>query len=81
MFNTEDDWFFCLDMNFVCNKANSASYDCSFRWNIVEVCEKCCLYQPDDLDFSKFLEEISQLTFLKSEDVLLEDNKHFKDIL
>ena len=63
-------------MNFACNKANSASYDCSFCQNIVEVCEKCCLYQPDDLDFSKFLDEISQLTFLISEDVLLEDDRN-----
>lgn len=61
-------------MNFVNNKANSASYDASFRRNLVEICEKCHLYQPNDADFEKFLQEMSQLTFLKSENILLEDD-------
>ena len=63
-------------MNFVSNKANSASYDSSFCQNIVEILEKCCLYQPNDAYFSKFLEEICQLTFLKSEDIILEDDRN-----
>lgn len=63
-------------MNFVCNKANSASYDSSFRRNLVEICEKCCNYQPNNADFTKFFEEISLLTFLKSEDILLEDGRN-----
>lgn len=63
-------------MNFVSNKSNSASYDGSFRKNIVEKCEKCSHYLAEDVDFSKFLEELSQLDFLKSEDLLLEDDRN-----
>ena len=61
-------------MDFISIKANSASYDCSFRRNIVEVYEKCHLHQPEDIDFSNFLEELSQIDFSKSEGSLLEDD-------
>lgn len=63
-------------MNFVNNKSSSTLCDGSFRKNIVEKCEKCSHYLAEDVDFSKFLEEISQLDFLKSEDLLLEDDRN-----
>ena len=73
------DWFFFfLDMNVVSDKATNASYDCSFRRNIVEVCEKCLLHisnQETNDKFKKFLQELSQISFLKSQDILSEDDR------
>ena len=67
---------FFLGMNSINNKSNSASFDCSFCQNIIEICEKCKHYRPDDADFSAFYEELSQLNFLKSEELLLEDDRN-----
>ena len=60
-------------MNFVSGKASSASYDCSFRRNIIEVCEKCIPQisnQEINEKFKNFFDQISQISFLKSQDLL-----------
>lgn len=62
-------------MNFVDKKWNSASCDTSFCRNVIEICERCCLHFPEKVEFQQFLEELFQITFLKSEDVLLEDER------
>ena len=65
-------------MNVVSDKATNTSYDCSFRRNIVEVCEKCLLHisnQETNDKFKKFLQELSQISFLTSQDILSEDDR------
>ena len=62
-------------MNFVDQKAEDASYNSSFRRNLIEICEKCILHFPEkNPDFTAFLEEAYQIDFLKSDDIL-EENK------
>ena len=61
-------------MNFVDQKAEDASYNSSFRRNLIEICEKCILHFPEKNDFRAFLEEAYQIDFLKSDDIL-EENK------
>ena len=65
-------------MNFVDQKAEDASYNSSFRRNLIEICEKCILHFPEKKkkknDFRAFLEEAYQIDFLKSDDIL-EENK------
>ena len=34
-------------MNFVDQKAEDASYNSSFRRNLIEICEKCILHFPE----------------------------------
>lgn len=68
--------FFFLGMDFVSQKINSASFDCSFRRNIVGICEKCQLHVADDPDFFTFFEDLIQIDFLKSEQLLCEDNRN-----
>ena len=63
-------------MNFVENKANSASYDGSFRRNLIESVERCVLHFPEKNEFTDFLGELSQITFLKSEDILEENERN-----
>ena len=53
-------------MNFVDQKAEDASYNSSFRRNLIEICEKCILH------FRRI--EAYQIDFLKSDDIL-EENK------
>ena len=54
-------------MNFVDQKAEDASYNSSFRRNLIEICEKCILHFPEKKknDFRAFLEEAYQIDFLK----------------
>ena len=41
-------------MNFMENKARSASYDTSFRRNLFEICQRCILLFPEVEDFKTF---------------------------
>ena len=62
-------------MNFVSNKADFASHDGSFYKNLVQICKKCCSYQPDNTEFLNFFEESKQIEFLNSESDLLEEDR------
>ena len=71
-------------MNFVTGKASSASYDCSFRRNIIEVCEKCIPQisnQEINEKFKNFFDQISQISFLKSQDLLPENKRDLLKVL
>ena len=71
-------------MNFVSGKASSASYDCSFRRNIIEVCEKCIPQisnQEINEKFKNFFDQISQISFLKSQDLLPENKRDLLKVL
>lgn len=65
--------FFFRKMNFVEIKSEAASYDESFRRNLIEICERCILHFPDNIKFRQFLEEVYQIIFLKSD--VLEENE------
>ena len=62
-------------MNFIKDKAEVAYYDGSFRRNLEELCKKCILYFPENHEFQEFLDETSQVVFLKSEEALEENER------
>lgn len=71
----DDTYQFFLGMDFVSQKTNSASFDCSFRRNIVEICQKCQFHVPDDQDFFNFSEDLEEIDFLKFEQLLCEEDR------
>ena len=62
-------------MNFVDQKAGDASFTACFRRNLIEICEKCTEIFPEKNDFREFLEEACQIDFLKSDDILEENQR------
>lgn len=64
-------------MDFVEQKVNTASFDCTFRRNIVEISQKCQLNvkEEDTVDFFIFTKDLEQIDFLKSQNLLNENQR------